>query len=83
MQGKEGTVSEQIYKPSLGATAKQTAFTVVSAQSDPVAHTATALNVLKHSARLIADSAYALLMITIVGAHPIWVALLIVSVYSN
>lgn len=67
-------MSGQIYKPVFGVTA--TELTVTD-------HTEKALNILTQSAQSIGDFAYALLMITIVGAHPIWVAFLITFVFSN
>jgi len=69
-------MSGQIYKPVFGVTAKDK-LTVTSADSKSVGHTAKALDILTESAQSIGDFAHAALMITIVVAHPIWVAYLI------
>jgi hypothetical protein len=74
-------MSGQIYKPLFVVTAKE--LTVTSADSDLVYHTAKALDILTESARSIGDFVYALLMIAIVGAHPVWVAFLITFVFSS
>jgi hypothetical protein len=75
-------MSDQIYKPSFGVTAKQKEFTVTSANSEPVVHTG-ALDVVIQGAKSIGNFAHALLMIAIVGAHPVSVALLIANVFFN
>lgn len=75
-------MSGQIYKPSFGVTAKRKQFTVMSAYSDPVARTG-ALDVVIQVAKAIGNFAHALLVLTIVGAHPVWVALLIAFVFSS
>ena len=62
-------MSEQIYKLSFG-------------YSGPVVHTG-ALDVVIQAAKSIGNFAHALLMITIVGVHPVWVILLIAFVFSR
>ena len=80
---RKAAMSGQIYKPVFGVTAKEKQLTVTSAHPGPMDQTTRALNLLTQTARSIGDLAYALLMITVVGAHPVWVALLIAFVYSN
>jgi hypothetical protein len=75
-------MSGQIYKPVFGVTAKEK-LTVTSAESDAVDRTAKALDILTQSAQSIGDFTHAVLLITIVVAHPVWVAYLITFVFSN